>query len=79
MTTDKFFSEFLAKLDSLNRLGDKYWAKQEQAEAAGDTAKATKMEYKMDCISSEIEGMLNTLLMLGYVVQYQPNPVIVEA
>ena len=78
MTNDKFFSEFLAKLASLDRLGDKYWAKQERAEAAGDTAKAAKMDHKMDCISSEIDGMLNTLRMLGYTVQYQPDPVIVE-
>ena len=78
MTNDKFFSEFLAKLASLERLGDKYWAKQERAEAVGNTAKAEMMDHKMDCIASEIEGMLNTLLLLGYTVQYQPNPVIVE-
>lgn len=79
MITERFEKEFLAKLDNLERLEDKYWCKQLQAEAAGDTEKAAKMDHKMDCIHAEMEGMLSALGLLGYVVQYQPNPVIVRA
>ena len=80
MATEKFFSAFLDKLDSLERLSDKYWGKQQRAEVNGDIANAERMDHKMDCINAEMNGMLTTLHLLGYVLQYQNGrPVIVEA
>lgn len=52
--------------EGLLRKSERFEARQEAAEEAGDTARATRYEHKDDVTVAIIEGMDKALQVLGY-------------
>ena len=74
---DRFSAAFLEKFHELSKRDDHLMEKFEKAEAKGDTDKAQKLDRKMDCICSKMDGMHEVLSLLGLEVKWQEDKFVI--
>lgn len=65
---DKFFAQFIEKMEILEKASDKQWDKMEKYEGEGDDVRAQRAAARMNEIHAKQEGMETVLEMLGYTV-----------
>lgn len=68
---DNFFSSFLQRYNKLEEKADRLYAAMKQADAEGNSKKHAKLDRHADINAAKMDGMYDTLNLLGYTMRHK--------